>query len=70
MNDILARMARDYLNNGLAQCTTEERLLFKRMYSHTDLSVDINDVLDKMPDDELDHAMLQVQRTLEKRNES
>ena len=36
------------------------------MYSHKDLDKDINEVVDQIPDEKLDWAMQQIQRTLDK----
>ena len=66
MNNQLTAFARETLKEGLAKCTKEQILLFKRMYSHEDLEKDINKVVDDMPDEKLDWAMQQVERTLTK----
>jgi len=67
MNSTLSAFARRNLRDNLALCTAREQLLFKRMYSHLDLDKPINDVVDAMPDEKLDWAMQQVQRTVDKR---
>jgi hypothetical protein len=64
MNKQLQILARIELKKELSQCTERQRHLFKQMYSHGNLEMDINDVIDKMDDDKLDWAMQQVQRTL------
>lgn len=64
MNGVLADYARTALKSMLAECSEPQQLLFKRMYSHKDLSLDIAAVVDNMPDDKLDRAMQQCQRTL------
>ncbi len=51
---------------GLAHLPESNRLLFMRMYSHENLDANINDVVDAMPEDKLDWAMQQVQRSLDK----
>ncbi|GAG27182.1 unnamed protein product [marine sediment metagenome] len=66
MNDAIQEFARTQLKEMLAQCTEAQQLLFKRMYSHNDLSLDICVVVDNMPEDKLDWAMQQCQRTLDK----
>jgi ABC-type uncharacterized transport system fused permease/ATPase subunit len=66
MNEQLQQYARDQLKQGLAQCSEQQQLMFKRMYYHKDLTLPINEVVDKMPVDKLDWAMQQVQRTLDK----
>ena len=65
MNSQLQKLARKTLKEGLANLPASHHLLFKRMYSHTDLEKDINDVIDQMPEDKLDWAMQQVKRSLE-----
>ena len=67
MNKQLSDYAKTELKYGLSQCTEEQRDLFKRMYSHTDLTKHINDVVDSMPDEKLDWAMHQIQNTLKKK---
>lgn len=64
MNDTLSIFARQNIKEGLAKCTEHQRMFFKRMYSHEDLDVEINSVVDNMPDEKLDWAMQQVQRQL------
>lgn len=66
MNSELQEFARQNLKEGLAQLPEKAQLFFKRLYSHDNLEADINDVVDSMPEDKLDWAMQQVQRTLDK----
>lgn len=66
MNKQLQEFARNQLKEGLGRLPESNQMLFKRMYSHEDLSRDINDVVDFMPEEKLDWAMQQVQRTLDK----
>jgi hypothetical protein len=80
MNEQLQRFARDSLKSGLAQLPEGSQLLFKRMYvpwalgiinerrklTDEELATPINEVIDKMPEDKLDWAMQQVERTLQK----
>ena len=55
MNNELQTFARDNLKKkDLAQCTDEQQLFFKRMYSHKNLKADINNIVDNMPEDKLD----------------
>jgi len=70
MNNQLAEFARNQLKSDLQDCTQEQQLLFKRMYSHKDLEKPIDRVVDDMPDSNLDRALTQVQRTLEKKHDS
>jgi hypothetical protein len=64
MNKTIEDHARKQIKDGLAMCTDAQKLMFKRMYSHTNLEKDINQVVDDMPTDKLDHALSQVERTL------
>ena len=41
-------------------------MMFKRMYAKGNLDMNINDVVDNMPEEKLDWAMQQVERTLSK----
>lgn len=63
MNDKLRKFAKDYLKNELPKLSAKSINLFKRMYSHQNLDLDINDVVDNMPNEKLDWAMQQVERT-------
>ena len=65
MNDTLSQFARGQLKRGLQKCSHAQILLFKRMYSYEGLELPINEVVDNMPDEKLDWAMQQIQRTLE-----
>jgi len=64
MNKQLADFAREELKKGLAQLPESNQLMFRRMYSHKNLDADINEVVDKMPNDKLDWAMQQVESSL------
>lgn len=66
MNNILQQEARQYLKDNLATCTEAQQFMFKRMYSHKDLTKNIDEVVDDMPEDSLDRAMQQVERTVNK----
>ena len=68
MNKQLQNYVRATLKEGLAQLPEPNQLLFKRMYSYKNLKANINDVVDTIPEDKLDWAMQQVQRTLDKIN--
>lgn len=65
MNDLLQALARSTLKAGLAKLREGDRFIFKKMYSSDNLSAKIDDVVDAMPEDRLDWAMRQVQRSLE-----
>lgn len=57
-------LGRDILKDLLSQCTEDQQMLFKRMYSHDDLERDINDAVDQMPDDKINWAISQCERTV------
>lgn len=67
MNEELQNFARAHLKEGLAKCTEDEQLLFKRMYAHENLEVSIEDAVDNMEERKLDWAMQQVHRSLAKK---
>jgi hypothetical protein len=69
MNDQLQDCARRTLKDSLALCSEAQQLLFKRMYSHENLDLSIDEVINNIPSDKLDWAMKQVERTLAKKNE-
>ena len=62
----LSIKARQILLDGLAQCTPDQRLWFKVIYSQgKEPELHISDVVKKMPEKQLEHAMIQVSRTLD-----
>lgn len=50
----------------LNQCTPEQQLFFKRMYSHKDLEKPIEQVAKDLPDDKYDWAVCQCERSVGK----
>ena len=64
MNQQLENYAREELKTSLESCNKKQQLMFKRMYSHSNLELPINEVVDNMPSEKLDWAMQQVERTL------
>ncbi len=66
MNNELQEFARATIKAGLAKLPEDHHMLFKRMYSHTDLEAAINDVVDAMDAEKLDWAMQQVERSVAK----
>ncbi len=66
MNNQLQEFARAQLKDGLDKLPESNQLFFKRMYSGGNLDANINDVVDAMPEDKLDWAMQQVQRSLDR----
>ena len=65
-NETLKFAAKNILKNLLSQCTEGQQMLFKRMYSHNNLDLSINDVVDNMDPDKMDWAISQCERTLNK----
>lgn len=64
MNKQLRVFAEATLKEGLAKCTEDQRLLFKKMYAHGNLEMPIDKVVDNLPDEKIDWAMQQVEQTL------
>jgi hypothetical protein len=69
MNERLQKFARNSLKEDLFALGlhhTESLRTFRLMYSHEDLTLPINEIVDKMPSAQLDWAMTQVQNSLNK----
>jgi hypothetical protein len=66
MNAQLQEFARNTLKEGLAQCSPDQQMVFKRMYAHGALDMPINQVVDRLSESKLDWAMQQIQNTLVK----
>lgn len=56
---------RNELKELLHQCNPDQHLIFKRMYSHANLELPIDQVVDNMPADKLDWATQQCERSIE-----
>lgn len=67
-NKTLISAAREILKKLLDECTEEQHFQFIRMYSYKDLSCPINQTVDKMDADKLDHAITQVETTIHNNN--
>jgi len=68
MNEQLAKLARTLLKEDLAKLTKTHQTMFKRIYSRGNLGADIKDIkdiVDAMPDNDLDWVMLLVERSLD-----
>jgi len=65
MNNQIQDFARQTLKDGLANLPESNCMLFKRMYPHENLDATIEEVVDNMPEEKLDWAMQQVQRSLD-----
>lgn len=57
------KQKRTEIKRILANLEEENRVIFKRMYSHTDLDKDINLVVDEMPAKQLNWALQQCKTT-------
>ena len=68
MNKTMSDFARKTLKELLSQCTDNQQLFFKRMYSHNNLERTIEDCINMMDESKLDHAISQCERTIEKNN--
>lgn len=66
MNKTFATAGRNILKELLSQCTEGQQFMFKRMYSHKNLELSINESVDNMDDDKIDNAITQCERTVEK----
>jgi hypothetical protein len=66
MNNQLVVFARETLKTDLQQCTEGQQSLFRRMYAFGKDELTLDEVVDSMPEEKLDWAMQQVERTLEK----
>ena len=68
MNKKMSEFARKEILTGLKKLPENNILFFKRMYSHKNLDLNINDVVKNMPDDKLEHALFQIDNTLDNLN--
>ena len=66
MNSQLAAYARGKIKEGLSKLSEGHQIKFKRMYSHKNLKLPIDKVVDNMPDTKLNWALTQVQNSLNK----
>ncbi len=66
MEASLQKFARGQLIEGLQKCNEQQVHLFKRMYSHNNLDADIEEIVAALPENKLDWALQQVNRTLAK----
>ena len=64
MNKTIETFVRQQLKDGLVMCNEKQQHVFKLMYSNKNLDLGINSVVDKIPEDKLDWALCQVERTL------
>lgn len=64
----LHKMAKAKLLEYWPQLTERQQDMFRRMYSHKDLTATIEDITDRMPIEEFDHAIFQCENTIRKNN--
>jgi len=69
MNKTLRNVATQMLKDLLSQCTEGQIMIFKRMYSHDNLDLPINEVVDKMEDKKIDWALSQAENQVKKNKE-
>jgi hypothetical protein len=63
-NNTLIAAGRLILKELVIQCTDEQQHLFKRLYSPTDLTLGILDVIDAMDPRNIDQAITQCEKTI------
>ena len=56
---------REELKEGLYSLNEDQKLMFKRMYSHKNLERCLDDVVDAMSEERISIALSQVNRTIE-----
>ena len=67
MNETLKTEAKKILKALLVECTESQQHMFKRMYSHENLELPINDVVDQMDESKMDNAISQCELTVQKK---
>lgn len=68
MHPKLADFARTYILTQLNQLEDSHRLMFKKLYSHTDLSAPLEKIVADMDETKLDWAMRQVDNSIVKQS--
>lgn len=66
MNNKVSNFTREEIKQGLKQLPESWQLMFKSMYSHENINLDIDAVVDNMPDEKIDWALTQVENSLSK----
>jgi hypothetical protein len=66
-NLTLILTARALLKSLIVQCTKEQQHVFRRMYELKIGSLSIEEVVDRMPVEKLDHAISQCEKTIAER---
>ena len=67
MNKQLQQYARKHLKEKVSTLPEAHQLLFKLMYSHTNIDLSIEKIIDNMDETKLDNAMHQAEKTLKKK---
>lgn len=62
----LKKEKREILFKMVIQCTDKQQLLFKQMYSHKNLELPMDKVVENIPEEKLDWAIIQCENTLKK----
>jgi len=65
MNKTLAEAGRNILKTLIVQCTEGQQITFKKLYSPSNLDLDIIKVIEQMDDSSIDTAISQCERTIE-----
>ena len=68
MEKQLADFAREKIREGLSKLTEAHRIKFKHIYSENWRKLSVDEVLNNIPDENLNHALYLVNRTLEINN--
>lgn len=63
-NELVIEFTRNQIKEGLELCTEPQIMVFKRIYSHKDLELPIDKVVDRMEVSKLENALSQVERTV------
>ena len=66
MNSQLVAYARKKIKEGLSELSEGHQVVFKRLYSHENLELPIDEVVDNVPEEKLSWALTQVQNSLKK----
>lgn len=65
-NETLITAGKNILKGLLSECTEGQQMMFKRMYSHKNLDRSIEDAVDNIDPEKIDHAITQCENTIRK----
>jgi len=68
MNELLATKGKNTIKELLSECTRKQQKQFKRIFSHENQDISIDEVVDKLEDSKIDSALSICQRTVNKNN--